>query len=85
MFNWPAFEAQVQRHVDSLNQLRVCRKEDSSSVLSMLSTRPGLKREHFSVRLGPFSPEGGLSAYYEEELQADFYSGSGLNPGDMLD
>jgi signal transduction histidine kinase len=85
MFNWPAFEAQVQQHIDSLNQLRVCRKEDSSSVLNMLSARPGLKKQHFSVRLGPFSPEDGLSAYYEEELQADFYSGSGLNPGDMLD
>ncbi len=85
MFNWPAFESQVQQHIDSLNQLRVCRKEDSSSVLNMLAVRPGLKKQHFSVRLGPFSPEDGLSAYYEEELQTDFYSGNVLNPGDMLD
>lgn len=85
MFNWPAFESQVQRHIDSLNQLRVCRKEDSASLMNMLSARPGLNKQHFSLRLSPFAPEDGLSAYYEEELQADFYSGNGLNPGDMLD
>ena len=56
MFNWPAFESQVQRHIDSLNQLRVCRKEDSASLMNMCSARPWPNKQHFSLRLSPFAP-----------------------------